>query len=140
MVNDLVITVDHDTIYALSRSDGRTVWQRNFNDMEVIPAAATAKQVYIKSVNQLWVLEAQSGEVIWNYAATNFLSLPALTDEHLYVVTRGDGGSQLRTLQQADGKEIWRSEDLQLSNSSPVVTNGAVYVRTSNGGIVGYRS
>ena len=140
VVGDRVITVNHDTIYALSRSDGHTIWQRSFNDKDVIPAAATAKQLYIKSVNQLWALDVQSGEVIWNYATTNFLSLPALTAEYLYVVTRSDGGSQLRMLQQADGKELWRSEDLQLSNSAPVITNGTVYVRTSNGGIVGYRS
>ena len=140
VVGDRVITVNHDTIYALSRSDGHTIWQRSFNDKDVIPAASTAKQLYIKSVNQLWALDVQSGEVIWNYATTNFLSLPALTAEYLYVVTRSDGGSQLRMLQQADGKELWRSEDLQLSNSAPVITNGTVYVRTSNGGIVGYRS
>ena len=82
----------------------------------------------------------QSGEVIWNYATTNFLSLPALTDEHLYVVTRSDGGSQLRTLQQASGKELWRSEDLQLNNSAPIAAGGAIYIRTVDGGILGYRT
>jgi eukaryotic-like serine/threonine-protein kinase len=140
VVNELVIAVDHDTIYALNRRDGQIVWQRNFAKREVIPAAATPAQIYVKSVNQLWALDAQSGAVIWNYATTSFISLPALTTAHLYIVTRSDSSSQLRTLQQSDGKELWRSENLQLSNSAPVITNGAVYVRTKNGGIVGYRS
>lgn len=139
-VNDVVLAVNHDTIYALARNDGQPVWQRTFGDREVIPAAATPEQIYVKSVNQLWALRAQTGEVLWNYAATNFLSLPALTDEHLYLITRSDGGSQLRALQQNDGKELWRSANLQLSNSAPIIAHSTVYVRTSNGGIIGYRS
>lgn len=140
VVDDLVLAVEHDTLYALARRDGQPVWQRNFGNYEVIPAAATTDQIYVKSVNQLWALDAQSGAVIWNYATTDFISLPAITADQLYIVTRSEGSSQLRTLQQTDGKEAWRSENLQLSNSAPVVTNGAVYVRTKNGGIVGYRS
>lgn len=140
VVNDTIIAADRDTIYALARSDGQPVWKRNFGDRDVLPAAATAEQVYIKSVNQLWALDAHNGEVRWNYAATNFVSLPALTDELLYVITRSGGGSQLRAVRQRDGKEAWRSESLQLSNSAPVIANGRVYVRTVNGGIVGYRS
>lgn len=140
VVNNTVIAVDRNTIYALARSDGQVLWQRSFGNQEVIPAAATDDQLYVKSVNQLWAVNAHSGEVRWNYATTNFVSLPALTAEHLYIVTRSDGGSQLRTLQQRDGKEVWRSEDLPFSNSAPVAANGAIYVRTVNGGIVGYRS
>lgn len=140
VVNEMVMAVDHDTIYALARSDGHPLWQRTFADREVMPAAATNEQIYVKSVNQLWALNAQNGEVLWNYAATNFVSLPALTDAHLYVITRSDGGSQLRALQQADGKEAWRSANLPLSNSAPIAANGAIYVRTVNGGVIGYRS
>lgn len=140
VVNDIVIAVDHNTIYALTQQEGRVLWQRSFGNQEVIPAAATSDQLYVKSVNQLWAVKAQSGEVLWNYAATNFVSLPALTAAHLYVITRSDGGSQLRTLQQKDGQEVWRSAEMPFSNSAPVAANGAIYVRTVNGGIVGYRS
>lgn len=135
---DLVIAANSMTIFALARSDGKVVWQRTF-DQEVIPAAATATQIYAKSVNRLWALDPANGEVVWAYQARNFISLPAITQDQIYIITRADGGSQLRALRRADGAESWKTDNQPLGNSAPVAAQGAIYVRTVNGGIVGYR-
>ncbi|MEZ4861682.1 MAG: PQQ-binding-like beta-propeller repeat protein [Caldilineaceae bacterium] len=139
IAQERVIIADHDTIQALSRMDGQPLWQQTF-PKEVIPAAATADQIFVKTVNQLWALNAENGEILWDYSALNFVSLPAITDRQIYIITRSDGGSQLRALQRTDGKEQWRTENLPLSNSAPVAAQGAVYIRTVNGGVIGYRA
>ncbi|MCB0105680.1 MAG: PQQ-binding-like beta-propeller repeat protein [Caldilineaceae bacterium] len=133
-----VIVADQATIYALTQSDGHPLWQRRF-DQEIIPAAASSDHVYVKTVNHLWALDPTNGDIVWDYQAQNFVSLPAVTAEQLYIITRSDGGSQLRALRRTDGMEIWQTDNQSFGNSAPVATHGTVYVRTVNGSIVGYR-
>ncbi len=134
-----VFTTSKNTIHAVDAQSGREVWQRTFQQFDVIPAAATGDQLYVKAVNQLWALNSASGEVQWNYATVNFLSLPAVTAEELYMIVRSDNGSYLQALRRSDGKMVWQSEKLQLSNSAPVAAGNAIYVRTTNGGVLGFR-
>ena len=83
-------------------------------------------------------LDRATGEVDWSYQVMDFISLPALTGEQLYVVTRVGGKSQLRALNLADGQEIWQVENMRLSNAAPVVAGGQVYVRTVDGSVLSY--
>ena len=76
----------------------------------------------------------------WNFSTTNFISLPALTDDQIYIITRADGGSQVRALQQATGQEIWRQEQAGLANAAPVIAGGNVYVRAISGKVLVFRS
>lgn len=139
VANEMVFTTSKHAIHAINAQSGREVWQRTFQQFDVIPAAATADQLYVKAVNQLWALDSATGEVRWNYATVNFLSLPAVTAAELYLVVRSDNGSYLQALRRSDGKMIWQSEKLQLSNSAPVAAGNAIYVRTTNGGVLGFR-
>jgi outer membrane protein assembly factor BamB len=139
VANGIVFTTSKNAIQAVDAQNGREVWSRTFQEFDVIPAAATDDQLYVKAVNQLWALDSASGEVRWNYATVNFLSLPAVTAEELYLIVRSDNGSYLQALSRSDGKLVWQSEKLQLSNSAPVAAGNAIYVRTINGGILGFR-
>jgi len=139
VANNIVFTTSKHAIHAVDAQSGRELWQRTFQQFDVIPAAATANQLYVKAVNQLWALDSASGEVQWNYATVNFLSLPVITAEELYLVVRSDNGSYLQALRRSDGKMVWQSEKLQLSNSAPVAAGNAIYVRTVNGGVLGFR-
>lgn len=139
VANEMVFTTSKNAIHAIDAQSGREVWQRTFQQFDVMPAAATADQLYVKAVNQLWALDSANGEVRWNYATVNFVSLPAVTAEELYIIVRSDNGSYLQALDRTDGKLLWQSEKLQLSNSAPVAAGNAIYVRTINGGIVGFR-
>ena len=139
VANNIVFTTSKHAIHAVDTQNGREVWQRTFQEFDVIPAAATGDQLYVKAVNQLWALDSATGEVQWNYATVNFLSLPVITAEELYLIVRGDNGSSLQALRRTDGKLVWQSEKLQLSNSAPVAAGNAIYVRTINGGVIGFR-
>lgn len=140
LVEDEVAIAGYDTIYLLDRNTGKVVWSKRFDDTQVIPAGASEDAIYVKSTNRFWALDRISGNVRWNYAATNFVSLPAITRDQIYVVTRSDGGSQIRALAQADGQELWRVDQAGLTNAAPVVAGGRLYARTSEGNVVVFAS
>jgi outer membrane protein assembly factor BamB len=140
LIDDQVALAGNDTIYMLERTTGALLWSRPFDDIVVIPAGASQQHLYVKSTNQLWALNRQDGVVVWNYATTNFVSLPAITPDHLVVITRSGGGSQVRALQQRDGVELWQSKVSPLTNSAPTIAGGRVYVRAINGNVVVYGS
>jgi outer membrane protein assembly factor BamB len=136
LIEDQVAIAGYDTIYMLDRAQGALVWMKNFAEMQVIPAGASQAHLYVKSSNQLWALNRGDGQVVWNFATTSFISLPAITTDQLYVITRSEGGSQLRALQQTNGEEVWRIDRQALTNAAPVVAGGRVYVRTTNGSVL----
>lgn len=140
VIGDQVAIASYDTIYLLDRTNGAPVWSKQFDEMQVIPAGAAQQQLYVKSTNQLWALNRSDGVVLWNYATQNFVSLPAITSDQLYIITRSDGGSQLRALRPSDGQEVWRQDHAGLINAAPVVAGGRVYVRTDSGGILVFAS
>ncbi len=140
IVGDQIALAGDDTIYLLNRMDGKQSWSKRFADMQIIPAGASTHHLYVKAANQLWALDLAQGNVAWNFSVTNFISLPAITDDQIYIITRADGGSQVRALQQANGKEIWRQEQAGLANAAPVIAGGNVYVRAISGNVLVFRS
>ena len=140
IVGDQIALAGADTIYLLNRTTGKQAWSKRFDDIQIIPAGASAHHLYVKATNQLWALDLAQGNVAWNFSTTNFISLPALTDDQIYIITRADGGSQVRALQQATGQEIWRQEQAGLANAAPVIAGGNVYVRAISGKVLVFRS
>ena len=140
IVGDQIALAGEDTIYLLNRTSGKQTWSKRFDDIQIIPAGASAHHLYVKATNQLWALDLAQGQVAWNFSTTNFISLPALTDDQIYIITRAEGGSQVRALQQASGKEIWRQEQAGLANAAPVIAGGNVYVRAISGKVLVFRS
>lgn len=136
IVADQVALASFDTIYMLDRASGAVRWSKRFDDMQVIPAGASAQHLYVKATTQLWAVDLEDGQIVWNYATTNFVSMPAITNDQLYVITRSDGSRQVRALQQSDGREIWRTDQPDLANAAPVIAGGRVYVRVGDGRVL----
>jgi outer membrane protein assembly factor BamB len=136
---ELVITTSVDTVYALDRYSGQLVWERKLAEETLIPAGTSDEQVYVKATKQLYALDRATGAELWSFQAPNFVSLPAITQKHIYVITRAGGGAQLRALsRRRDGEAIWQVEDGRLSNAAPVVAGGRVYVCTVDGRVLAY--
>jgi len=133
-----VYIASYDTIFAVNRTTGQPEWSRRFDDIQMTPAAAADPYLFVKSPRRLFALNADDGAIVWEYGATNFVSLPALTTEQVYVITRADGGSQLRALQLNTGEELWRSDNAPLANAAPVAAGHAIYVRTVDGNVLAY--
>jgi outer membrane protein assembly factor BamB len=140
VVGEQVALASFDTIYMLDRMSGDQRWSKRFDDMQVIPAGASSRHLYVKATTQLWAVDLQDGKVVWNYATTNFVSMPAITNDQLYVITRSEGSRQVRALQQSDGREIWRAEQADLANAAPVIAGGRVYVRVGDGRVLVYEA
>lgn len=128
-----IITTSGNTVYALDHQTGRVMWRRQISTEKLIPAGASGEQVYVKSVTRLYALDRGSGTEIWSYGTTNFVSLPAISENHLYVITRAAGQAQLRALNRQNGQAVWQVEDGQLANAAPVIAGQQLYVRTVDG-------
>ena len=140
MIDQQVAIAGADTIYMLDRNTGKQLWSKSFDQAQVIPAGASPQQLYVKTTNQLWALDRVSGQILWNYATLNFVSLPAITQDQLYVITRNGDDGQVHALQQTTGQESWHSESSNLASAAPVVTGGRLYVRKISGGVLVFRS
>jgi len=135
---DQVITTNQDEVYALNRHTGEVMWHSIIADERLIPAGAAGNRVYIKSTTHLYALDQTTGAEIWSFQAVDFVSLPAITPDLVYVITRAGGSGQLRALDLLDGKEIWRVDNERLANAAPVVVGHQVYVRTKDGSVLIY--
>jgi outer membrane protein assembly factor BamB len=138
IIDDQILMTSKNIAFTLNRDTGQVIWSKALESEDLIPSAAAGERVYVKSTTALYALDRATGEVDWSYQVMDFISLPALTGEQLYVVTRVGGKSQLRALNLADGQEIWQVENIRLSNAAPVVAGGQVYVRTVDGSVLSY--
>ncbi len=121
---------------ALDGETGDMVWEAAPAAGPVIPAGAAGDRVYSKSGHRLRAHDLQTGKVLWTYETLNFVSLPAISHEYLYVVIRFGEGSHLVALASGDGTEVWRSARMDLARTAPVIALGRVWVRNGQGGIV----
>lgn len=139
IIDDQILMTSQNVVFTLNRDTGQIIWSKFLAEAEsLIPSAAAGERVYVKSTTALYALDRSNGDVDWSYQATDFISLPALTGEQLYVITRVGGRSHLRALNLADGQELWQVENTRFSNAAPVVAGGQVYVRTVDGSVLTY--
>jgi outer membrane protein assembly factor BamB len=138
IIDDQILMTSGNVAFTLDRSSGQVVWSKSLKAETLVPSAAAGERVYVKSNTDLFALNLSTGETEWSYHATDFVSLPALAGEQLYIITRVGGKSHLRALRLADGQEIWQIENLRLANAAPVVAGGQVYVRTVDGSVLAY--
>ena len=123
---------------ALDGQTGAVVWTADPAVAPVIPAGGHGDRVYSKSGHRLRAHDPATGDVLWTYETLNFVSLPAISNGHLYVVIRFGEGSHLVALDAGDGTEVWRSARMDLARTAPVVALGRVWVRSGQGGIVSF--
>ncbi len=135
---DKVIITSLNTIFVLNRHTGDIGWTKNLPAETLVPAGADEGQVYVKAVNQLYALAMMTGDTVWQYQVPDFISLPAITNQHLYIITRAGGTSQLRAVTMAQGQEIWLADRPAFANAAPVVAGGRLYVRTVDGQVLAY--
>jgi len=139
VIDDLVFITSGATAIALDRNSGEALWRQTFEDGTLIPAAASSDHLYAKSPNILYALDRDTGEKVWQYNVMNFISIPVVTPNQIYVITRADGGSQLRSLNPETGEEIWQARNNRLSNAAPIAAGGRIFVRSVDGAIFAYR-
>jgi outer membrane protein assembly factor BamB len=136
VTGDTIVTADGDTVHLLDRHTGQMIWRKQIENTRLVPAGAAGDQIYVKSTNTLYALDPVTGDEVWSFHTTDFISLPAITSEVIYIVTRAGGTGQLRAVSLTSGEEVWQTENARFSNAAPIVARGQVFVRTVDGSLL----
>lgn len=121
---------------ALDIATGEEAWRAGTGSSPIVPAGATPELALAKSTHALTAFNTQDGTTVWHYSTLNFISLPAMSADHLYAINRLGPESQLVALDLHTGEEVWRSIPMQLARSAPIIAQEKVIVRTESGSIV----
>ena len=145
----LVVTTGAGQIFALRRSDGELLWQRNIKfAIHGAPTLDGAQAFFTTVNNRVYALNVRTSEIIWQHEdvsstrATFIGSQPPAVNEAIVVVGYNTG--EIVAFDRANGKIIWRQN---LSNHSTidslsqvndlgkgfVLDNGAVFIGNSSG-------
>jgi outer membrane protein assembly factor BamB len=122
-------------VFALDASSGHLLW-RFKTQVGIAQSAPSVVRgtVYIGSLDgHLYALDAATGRVVWKDrlgGATH--SSPGVAHGLVYI---GDESGYLYAFHRRDGSLAWRTQVGQyVSDSSPAIANGVVYIAASDGG------
>jgi outer membrane protein assembly factor BamB len=133
----LVLYSDAPNVVALDTTTGEQRWVADFSGEAVIPAAVSECCAFVKSASTLYALDLASGAELWRFDDNSFVSLPAVADGQIFAVTGLSSGTALAILDSSTGSSRWMSI-AALSPSAPVIAGQTVYVRASDGRLLGF--
>ncbi|MDZ4717524.1 MAG: PQQ-binding-like beta-propeller repeat protein [Roseiflexaceae bacterium] len=127
-------------LIALDSATGMQRWQLEIAGQSLIPAGADATRAYVKSTETLIALDLATGKELWRFHDLNYVSLPVLSGQHVYVVSGAGVDTVISALDVENGTSIWKQPVQKLANTAPVIAGGAIYVRTNDGRILAFSS
>jgi outer membrane protein assembly factor BamB len=127
-------------LIALDSANGSQRWQLEIAGQSLIPAGADAKRAYVKSTETLIALDLATGQELWRFHDINYVSLPALSGQQVYIVSGAGVDTSISALDATSGTSIWKQPVQKLANTAPVIAGGAIYVRTNDGRILAFSS
>lgn len=138
VAGDLVLASNGDALTALNAADGTQRWTVQHPNESLAPAGAQGNLVFAKSVTTLFAMDAATGQQVWSVRDLNFVSLPAIAGEQLFVVAGIGQGAALQALDLRSGTVAWTQNIPSLSQVTPVIANGQVYVSGKDGRMMGF--
>jgi outer membrane protein assembly factor BamB len=134
-----VLVTNGDSLSALDATSGAQRWIASYpGDTGLIPAAVQGERVFVKSTETLYALDLASGKELWRLHDLNYVSLPAIAGNQLFLVTGSGADSAVVAHSVADGSVTWKQTVGQLANTAPVIAGNTVYVRTTKGSVIGF--
>ncbi len=103
MRNQTPVMVVSSCVVLLAVAARSQNWPQYLGPNREARASFTAPKTWPKELTPKWKIPVGDG-----------VATPALVGDRLYVFARQDGGETLRCLNAADGKEIWKSEKLDV--------------------------
>lgn len=125
-------------VVALDLKTGEEYWSLESGERELVPSAATDRIVYLKSERDIYAIELSSGKELWTFQDNAFVSLPVIAGDELFVVTGMGPGSALTVLATETGAYRWRMPVADLSSTAPIISGQTIYLRKTDGHVVGY--
>jgi outer membrane protein assembly factor BamB len=133
-----VLLNDGEGLSALDATSGKQLWTANIPSQALIPGAVSGSRVFVKSVSSLYALDLASGKQLWRFDDRNFISLPVVTSDQVFVVKGSGADTAIVALDVASGQSAWDQPVASLATSAPVIAGKTIYVRTGDGRVLGF--
>lgn len=138
IVADGAVFITNGTkLLALDAKTGAERWETGFEGERLLPGAVQGDRLIAKSTAALFALELSTGKELWRSAFSNFVSFPVVAGEHVFSVAGASGVTAVTALDVATGKQVWSQSVPTLSNASPIIAGQTVYLRTTDGRVLG---
>ena len=137
---EYVIIARGTQLVALDRSTGQQRWAFSPKDEALTPAGADGTLAYAKSTNTLYAIDLASGVKRWQYHNAEFVSLPSISSQHMFLVEGMGANTILTALDSASGTAVWQLAYGKLARSGPIVVNNSLYTRMEDGRVLAFRS
>ena len=136
--DQIVMLTDGDKLTALDPASGKLRWTVQFAGEKLIPGAVQGSRVFVKSTSTISALDLTNGKELWRFNDRNFISLPAVADNLVFVVSGSGADSAVVALDAASGRSSWRQQVGSLATTAPVIAGKTIYVRTGDGRVLGF--
>ncbi len=133
----IFVAMQSKAIGAFDARTGLMYWTFDTGEKIQAPPLVVGERVFVASLTHLWVLNAASGRIVWQFrhGASGWptTGAPAIMGNTVYV---GLGtGTQLWALDLTDGHVLWSFDTGDRITSSTLVQGNAVYIATWRGKI-----
>ena len=143
--NTIFATTGFGVVVAINAKDGSKIWEKNLKSALRIAPLATNGKVFVQSVdNEVYALDAQSGEILWNAGIalenTKMVggAVPAY-NKSLDTILIGFSSGEIQAFNASIGTPLW--SDIMVSNhqaysstflhtikASPVIEGETAYI------------
>jgi outer membrane protein assembly factor BamB len=133
-----VLLTNGDTLVALDTTSGKPRWNLKVPGEELIPAAIQGSRGFAKSISTLYALDLASGKLLWRSHDVNFISLPVVAGDQVFVVSGMGQDTAVAALDATTGRNTWKYAVASLATAAPVIAGQSLYVRTIDGRVLGF--
>jgi outer membrane protein assembly factor BamB len=133
-----VLLTNGDAVVALDTTSGKPRWNLSVPGEELIPGAVQGPRAFVKSTSALYALDLASGKELWRSRDVDFISLPVVAGDQVYVVSGMGANTAVAVLDATTGRDTWRRPVAALAEAAPVIAGQSLYVRTMDGRVLGF--
>jgi outer membrane protein assembly factor BamB len=125
-------------LIALDTANGQQRWATSLPGEGVIPGAIQGTRAFVKSTATLYALDLASGKQLWQAHDGNYISLPAVAGDQVYIITGMGVDTAISALDATTGRNTWTMAVKSLATTPPVIAGQSLYVRTTDGRVLGF--
>jgi outer membrane protein assembly factor BamB len=125
-------------LVAFDTVSGKQRWTTVVPGDDVIPSAVQGSRAFVKSTSTLYALDLASGKQLWQVHDTNYISLPAVAGNQVFVINGMGASTSLVALDAGTGRNTWTLPVKSLATTAPVIAGQSLYVRTTDGRVLGF--
>lgn len=124
-------------ILALHTATGAKQWEYGIDKQSLLPSAVHGSRLLVKSTSSLYALDTTTGKQVWHADQSAFVAMPIVAGNTIYTVTGISGQLSVIALDIETGQRLWQQRWPTLATTAPVIADRTIYVRTTDGKVLG---